>query len=136
MLAYMKEFDKNEAYLKNALVLAYLGDAVFSLITREWLVKSFNHKPNELNKKANSVVCAKNQAIIMLNLKQELDDDELDIATRARNTHLSNNKAKNSTIEEYNLATQFEAVVGYWYLTNQQNKIEAMFEKYVKNKII
>ena len=132
----MKDLINKEVYLKNSLVLAYLGDAVFSLITRDWLVNSFNHKPNELNKKANLIVCAKNQAVIMAELKNELSEDELDIATRARNTHLSNNKAKNSTREEYNLATQFEAVVGYWYLTKQQNKIEDMFKKYVKDKIV
>ena len=131
----MRDFVKDDAYLKNALVLAYLGDAVFSLLTRDWLVKSFNYKPNQLNKMCNSIVCAKNQAKIMVELKNELAEEELDIVMRARNTHLSNNKAKNSTIEEYNLATQFEAVVGFWYLTGQTEKINNMFTNFVKNKI-
>jgi len=130
--------DRNTNYdvgLKNALVLAYLGDAVFNLLTREHLVKSFNFKPNTLNKMANSVVCAKNQAIIMQKLRPELTEEELNIAMRARNTHLNNNKAKNSTVEEYSLATQFEAVIGFWHLTNQKNKIENLFNKYVVNQI-
>ena len=63
----------NDAYLKNALVLAYLGDAVFNLRTRDFLVKSYDYKPNQLNKMANSIVCAKNQADIMKILKQELN---------------------------------------------------------------
>ncbi|MBQ3048289.1 MAG: Mini-ribonuclease 3 [Clostridia bacterium] len=124
----------NDAYLKNALVLAYLGDAVFNLRTRDFLVKSYDYKPNQLNKMANSIVCAKNQADIMKILKQELNEREQDIAIRARNTHLNNNKAKNSTIEEYSLATQFEAVVGYWYLNNEEEKINNMFKKYVIEK--
>ena len=124
-----------EIYLKNALVLAYLGDAVFNLYTREYVVKSFNYKPNQLNKMANSIVCAKNQALIMQELKNSLNQDEQDVMLRARNTHLTNNKAKNSTVEEYSLATQFEAIVGFWYLTNQKDKIDEMFKKYVVEKL-
>lgn len=131
----MIENKEKEAYLKNALVLAYLGDAVFNLLTRDFLVKSYNYKPNQLNKMANSVVCAKNQAAIMKDLKLILNEQELDIAMRARNTHLSNNKAKNSTIEEYSLATQFEAVVGFWYLNNEQVKINNMFKTFVIEKM-
>ena len=125
----------NGVYLKNALVLAYLGDAVFNVLTREYLVKTFDYKPNKLNKMANLIVCAKNQAEIMRCLKNELNEEELSVAMRARNTHLSNNKAKNSTIEEYSLATQFEAVVGLWHLSNEQEKINNMFKAYVINKL-
>jgi len=123
------------AHLKNALVLAYLGDAVFNLQTREYLVKHYDYKPNQLNKMANSIVCAKNQAEIMKCLKVELNEEELSVALRARNTHLSNNKAKNSTIEEYSLATQFEAVVGLWYLKDEQEKINNMFKTFVCEKL-
>ena len=120
-----------EIYLKNALVLAYLGDAVFNLLVREFLVTTYNYKPNQLNSMANSIVCAKNQAIIFKELKSGLNEEELDIVARARNSHLSNNKAKNSSIEEYSLATQLEAIIGYWHLTNQKNKIENVISNYV-----
>ena len=124
----------NVHYYKNALSLAYLGDSVFTLMVREHLINKFDVKPNILNKKANSVVCARTQAEIMKELKQCLTEDELDIVTRARNSH-TNNKAKNSTQEEYNLATQFEALVGYWHLNGQNEKINDMFEKYVVEKL-
>ena len=126
---------EKSAYLKNALVLAYLGDAVFNLLTRQYLVKTYDYKPNQLNKMANSIVCAKNQAEIFKDLKPSLNEQETDIATRARNTHLSNNKAKNSTLEEYSLATQFEAVVGLWRLSDEEEKIKEMFKTYVINKL-
>lgn len=123
-----KEYSNN--YYKNVLSLAYLGDSVFTLMVRRYLIKTFNVKPNGLNKKANAVVCARTQAEIMKVLKTQLSEDEIDIVMRARNSH-TNNKAKNSTQEEYNLATQFEALVGYWYLNNQQNKLDEMFSNYV-----
>lgn len=131
----MENFGRNEHYYKNALVLAYLGDSVFTFMVRKFLVKKYDYKPNELNKKANSVVCARYQAEIMESLKAELNEEEEDIIKRARNTHLSNNKAKNSTLQEYSLATQFEALVGYWHLNNEEIKLNNMFEKYVVEKL-
>ena len=121
-------------YIKNALSLAYLGDSVFSLMVRNHLVRTCELKPNGLNKKANLVVCARAQAEIMKDLKPELNEKETDIIMRARNSH-TNNKAKNSTQEEYNLATQFEAIVGFWFLNNEQNKLNYMFERHVLKRI-
>ena len=121
-------------YYKNALSLAYLGDSVFTLMVRNYLIVNYDFKPNMLNKKANLVVCARTQAEIMKEIKANLLEDELDIVMRARNAH-TNNKAKNSTLEEYSLATQFEALVGYWYLNNQNDKLNKMFSNYIENKL-
>ncbi len=126
-----KDFTNN--YYKNALSLAFLGDSVFTLMVRKHLIESCNLKPNGLNKKANAIVCARNQAEIMRELKNSLTEDELDIVMRARNAH-TNNKAKNSTLEEYSLATQFEALIGYWFLNNNRNKLDDMLKKYVLEK--
>lgn len=131
----MDNKERTEGYYKNALSLAYLGDGVFTLLVRNFLIESSNVKPNQLNKKANSVVCARTQAEIMQKIKAELVEDEIDVVMRARNSH-TNNKAKNSTQEEYNLATQFEALIGYWYLNKDYEKINKMFEKYVKTLLV
>lgn len=125
---------QSSAFQKNPLVLAYLGDSVFSFVVREYLVNKYEFKPNTLNKKANSVVCAVYQAKIMKEIKSELTQDEQNVVNRARNSH-TNNKATNSTLEEYNLATQFEALLGYWHLTNQKEKIMEVFSKYVMEKL-
>lgn len=124
---------KNENYLKNVLTLAYLGDSVFSVMVRKGLVDKYKLKPSGLNKKANQIVSAHGQAEIMRVLKDNLTDDELDIAMRARNSHL--NKAKNSTLEEYSLATQLEALVGYWFLNKQENKLKELFENFIVEKL-
>lgn len=126
------EFSDN--YYKNALVLAYLGDSVFTLMVRQYLVKNCNFKPRELNKIANTIVCAKTQAELMNQLKDSLAQDELDIVMRARNSHI-NSKAKHSTLQEYSLATQFEALVGYWYLNKNYDKLNKMFDDLVKERL-
>lgn len=130
----MNSLKYSNNYYKNALSLAYLGDSVFTLMVRNYLIERHDLKPNALNKLANSVVCARAQAEIMKELKENLSEDEADIVARARNSH-TNNKAKNSTLEEYSLATQFEAVVGYWFLNKQQLKLDEMFNKYVVVKL-
>ena len=130
----MNKQEYNNNYYKNALALAYFGDSVFTLMVRKYLIETCNLKPNGLNKKANAVVCARTQAEIMKEVKQTLTEDEIDVIMRARNSH-TNNKAKNSTQEEYNLATQFEALVGYWYLSDKNSKLEEMFNSYVVKRL-
>lgn len=124
---------EKEAYLKNVLSLAYLGDAVFTLMVREALLVKHDLKANGLNRIANSIVCAKNQADIMSKL-DGLTEEELSVVNRARNSHF-NNKAKNSTAQEYGMATELEALIGFWHLTGQSDKINDMFNKYVMEKL-
>ncbi len=117
----------SKAYQLNAIKLAYIGDAVFSLFVREHYTMHTDMKNSVLNKKVNSIVCAKNQARLLPMVLELLDEEEKDIALRARNAH-TNNKAKNSTFTEYNLATQFEAVVGYIYLIGDKQKLQKIFD--------
>jgi len=119
-----------QIYQKNALALAYVGDAVFSLMVRNYLVTKYDNNLSTINKKANAVVCARNQAELIQLLLPMLNKQEQDIANRARNAH-TNNKAKNSTLAQYHLATEFEAIVGFWHLTGQEEKLNKMFNELV-----
>ena len=130
----LKNEESSKFYLKNALTLAYLGDSVFSLMVRDYLVKTYDFKPSVLNKKANSVVCARSQAVFMEKLKPSLNESEQDIVNRARNAH-PNNKAKNSTLPEYSKATQFEALVGFWFLNKENEKLNEMFNSLVREML-
>lgn len=118
---------KEEAYQLNAVKLAYIGDAVFSLYVRTYFVKNTDKRNSELNKLVNKIVCAKNQAILMSKITDKLTDEERDITNRARNAHL-NNKAKNSSFTEYHQATQFEALLGYLYLSDKTNRLNELLE--------
>jgi len=124
----MKE---NKFYQMNAIKLAYVGDAVFSLFVREYFTKEKDYKNSELNKKVNSIVKATNQAILLQDLIGELNEFELDIINRAKNLHFTN-KAKNSSMGEYSKATQFEALIGFLYLTNQTERLNMFLNKCIK----
>lgn len=122
----------NKYYQMNAIKLAYIGDAVFSLYVREHYISNTEMKNSALNKKVNSIVCAKNQALLLPEVLNMLNEEEKDIVLRARNAHV-NNKAKNSSLTEYNLATQFEAIVGYLYLIKDNKKLDKILNLAIKD---
>lgn len=122
----------NKFYLLNAIKLAYIGDAVFSLFVREYFLLNTEKTNRELNRKVNSIVCAKNQAKLLEELLPSLNEEEKDIVLRARNAHI-NNKAKNSTLAEYSQATQYEALIGYLYLAKDK-KLDEILNKAVEEE--
>lgn len=127
----MEKINK-KIYELNAIKLAYMGDGVFTLYIREHFIVNTDKKNAELNKCVNAIVCAPNQAKLMDIIAPTLEWDEEDIVNRAKNLHF-NNIAKNSTPEQYTKATKFEALVGYLYLTNQQDKLKKIIDISLEN---
>ena len=118
----MKDIYK-KVYELNAIKLAYMGDSVFSLFVRQHFIMNTDKKNSDLNKCVNSIVCATNQAMLMDKIFEVLDEAELEIINRAKNLHF-NNIAKNATPQAYTKATQFEALLGYLYLTGQNERLQ------------
>lgn len=118
--------------LMNALVLAYLGDAVFEVMVRDYLVlKKGIVKPNDLQKKAVDYVSAKAQAAFMKYAKKQalLLDEEWDWYRRGRNTK-GRQRVKNMTVQTHNESTGFEAIIGVLHLLNQKERIDEIFQQY------
>lgn len=124
--------DNKKIYELNAIKLAYMGDSVFSLYIRKHFIVSTDKKNADLNKCVNSIVCAGNQAKLMEIVRPMLEGDEIDIVNRAKNLHF-NNIAKNSTPEAYTKATEFEALLGYLYLTGQDDKLQKIIDISLEN---
>jgi ribonuclease-3 family protein len=127
----MEKNDK-QIYELNAIKLAYMGDSVFSLYIRQYFIINTDKKNADLNKCVNNIVCATNQAKLMEIIKPMLNDVELEIANRAKNLHF-NNIAKNATHESYTKATEFEALLGYLYLTKQVDRLKKFIDISVEN---
>ena len=115
MQSFFEPITEEEAGRINPIVLAFLGDAVYSLFVREMLAFKHTCKTGELNKMATSKVKATAQAKRAIKLQEVLTEDELAIFKRARNAK-KGTKAKSATVAEYNLSTAFEAVIGYLYV--------------------
>lgn len=104
------------------LTLAYIGDGVYELIIRTLVVNHGNVPVSRLHKKSSSLVKAGTQALIMIELLEDLTEAELVIYKRGRNAK-SATMAKNATVIDYRTATGFEALIGYLYVTEEFNRM-------------
>lgn len=113
------------------LALAYMGDAVYEKFIREYVIRQGLCKNGLLHKKSIKYVSAKGQAKIVRALEEFLTDEEKDIVRRGRNAN-PHSTAKNADIIEYKYATGFEALIGWLYLTKQEERLENILEECVK----
>jgi ribonuclease-3 family protein len=104
------------------LSFAYIGDAVFDLIVRTMITTRGNTKPNKYHREVIGYVNAAAQAKFVKKIKPLLTEDEQKILKRGKNAK-SPTTAKNQTYQDYRMATGFEALVGYLYLTGQMDRI-------------
>ena len=110
---------------KNMLVLAYLGDSIYEMYIRKYLIDKGICKVKELQSESIKYVSAKGQASYLKEMINNnlFSEEELNIIMCARN-HKSNHKPKNCDIITYKYATGFEALIGYLYLEGKINRIE------------
>lgn len=111
----------------NGLALAYVGDAVYEVYIRDYLVSTGQTRPNQLHKMATHYVSAKAQAFLMdamLTAAILTEEEEL-FYRRGRNSK-SHTSAKNADITTYRIATGFESLMGYLHLTGQQERLDEL----------
>lgn len=104
----------------NNLVLAYLGDAVYELHIREYLINSNIAKVKDLQQESINYVSAKSQRRILESLitNKILTEDEITIVNRGRNA--SSHTSKTTDIITYKKATGLECLIGYLYQNNKE----------------
>lgn len=119
----------------NSLVLAYIGDAYFELLVRNYLIKKGILKVNELQNEAINFSSAKSQSKILSQITEFLTEEELDIVKRARN-HKKSTHPKNTDLMTYKQSTSFEALIGYLYLKKDFERIDFIFNKIIEKRIV
>ena len=117
----------------NPLVLAFVGDAVYTQHVRTFLANNFAGKVNDFHKMANKLVCCEFQAEIFDKIYNNLSADEQALATRARNTK-KGTTPHHSNPQIYNKSTALEAVLGYAYLTGNTQKVESVMANVCKQE--
>lgn len=126
MLAKNEPVSEARARQMNPVVLAFVGDAVYTLLVREKLALSSGEKSGALNKRASELVSAHGQSGLLEKILPLLTEEEAEIYHRGRNAKKPT-KSKNASVGEYVRSTGFEAVIGYLYLTGQHERIEGLF---------
>lgn len=125
--------DNKDVNLMSPLVWAYVGDAVYELYIRTYLINTTQLKPNKLHIESIKYVKAGAQAKILEELMEELTVEEQDIVRRGRNTQ-NHHLPKNANVTEYMYSTAFEGLIGYLYLTKQEERLKEILEKCINIK--
>ncbi len=114
------------------LTLAYLGDTVYESFIREYLIrKNIFLKINDLHKQAIKYVNAKAQSKAIKSLEEILTEEEMRVFKRGRN-HKKNTSAKNASVIDYRHATGFEALIGFLYLKDEDERLEYIVKKSIE----
>ena len=111
--------------LINVISLAYLGDSVYEIYVREYLIKKGIAKVEDLQREAVKYVSAKSQCKILTYLMDNelLNHRELDIVKRGRN-YKRTSHPKNTDIVTYKMSSGFEAMIGYLYLNSEKDRLD------------
>lgn len=111
--------------LINVITLAYLGDAVYEVYIRKFLIEKGIAKVDNLQKEAVRFVSAKGQSKILNYLLDNnlLLDDEITMIKRGRN-YKRDSHPKNTDILTYKMSTGFETMIGYLFYENKIDRLE------------
>jgi len=112
--------------LPGSLELAFLGDTIYDLYVRRCIVRR-NGRVQNMHKEAVSLVCNRAQSEALRRIEGELTEAEAGVVRRARNAH--QNPPRNANPADYHRATSIEALMGYLYLTGQQERLDELMHK-------
>lgn len=112
------------------LTLAFIGDGVYDLLVREYLVRKANRPVGELNKMKVSLVNCRSQAEFVKLLLPELTEKETSVYKRGRNS-APKCTPKNGSIADYHNATGLESLFGYLYINHENDRIAELFDKII-----
>ncbi|MDO5037885.1 MAG: ribonuclease III domain-containing protein [Tissierellia bacterium] len=108
------------------LVLAFLGDGVFELFIRTYHMGR-PAKVHQLHQKTAAIVKAQTQAKLVKDLEAMMTGEEAGVFRRGRNAQ-SKTMAKNASVSDYRYATGFEALLGYLYISGQNQRLKDYFD--------
>lgn len=91
--------------------LAFLGDSVYEVLVREYLISQGDQQVSKLHDQKVQYVCAKFQAEGYDKILPLLTEEETSIMRRGRNVHVS--VPQHATAQDYHKATGLEALFGY-----------------------
>lgn len=129
------KFTKEAVRQINPLVLAFVGDAVYEVFVRTYLVdKNRDMSVHNLHVEAIKFVKAHAQSEFIKKIEKELSEEEMYFFKRGRNSK-SGTVPKNADVQEYRFATGFETLIGYLYLTEQEERLNLLLNTIIELQI-
>lgn len=122
------EKEELDLRLLSPALLAYVGDAVYELFVRNYLVRKGWRRARDLHRQAVKYVQAQAQAAVLTALLSELDEEELEVVRRGRNAKIGQ-YPRNIDKGVYRLATAWEALWGYHFFRGNQKRLQELFSR-------
>lgn len=110
-----------------SLTLAYIGDGVYEIAVRRYLLESGIKKADEIHKEAVKYVNATFQSGFYHFLGDKLLEEELAVMKRGRNAK-TGHQPKSSGVSEYHNATGVEALIGALWLSDAKERLDVIFD--------
>lgn len=117
--------NENEINMMSPLTWAYIGDSVYELYVRTYLTNTTNFNPHKMHVNSIKYVSAEAQANILKSLN--LTEEEKEIVKRGRNSN-NHHLPKHATAEQYMYSTAFEALIGYLFLNNKNERLKEILK--------
>ena len=134
------DFDKSEGLFPeteyktlSGLSLAFIGDAVYELFIRSYVLSKGEARVKDLHKDTVRLVNADFQADMTDILMPQLREDEIAVFKRGRNAH-AGHTPKNKSEAQYHKSTGFEALIGYLYLKKDFERLDFIFSEVLENE--
>ncbi|CDF58914.1 Mini-ribonuclease 3 [Thermobrachium celere] len=118
---------EKEVKLLNPIIWAYIGDAVYEMFVRSYLITMGIVKPNQIHKSSILYVKASNQARFLKEVEPMLTEEEKEIVRRTRNAKVGH-VPKNANLFDYKMATAFEGLIGYLFLMKRYDRLDEIIE--------
>ena len=106
--------------------LAHVGDGVYELLCRSYLVSKGGKTVLKLHNETVNLVKAPTQAKFADKIKPMLTEEEMDYFRRGKNSH-THAAPKSATPQEYAKATGFETLFGALYLLGRKERLMELF---------
>ena len=106
--------------------LAHVGDGIYELLCRSWLVSKGGKTVLKLHNATVELVKAPTQAKFADKIKSMLTEEEMDYFRRGKNAH-THAAPKSATPQEYAKATGFETLFGALYLLGRKERLMELF---------
>lgn len=132
MLGFFPQMSAHEANSISMLGLAHVGDAVYELLIRSMLCQQGRAAVGDLHRRTVTLVRAEAQARAVAPLLAVLNEEELAVYKRGRNTRV-NSVPKHAQLSQYHAATGLEALFGWLYLQGKLERINQLFHMIVEN---
>jgi len=125
----LRMFEVKEADIRtfSPLSLAFLGDAVYSVIIRTMIVSRGSRQPEKLHNETTRYVSAARQAAIGRAIADLLTEEEAKIYKRGRNASPYHH-AKHASLKDYLEATALETLCGYMYLQDRMDRFMMLLQ--------